>query len=373
MKIGIMTFWWSEDNYGQQLQCYALQKYLRDAGHDVYLIRYSYEIDLKTPLWKKILKAFNPIELYDYLFKKIQKSKDKKEKQYNPREFSKFRSKYINQSEKEYCSYTELKHNPPEADVYIVGSDQVWNVGPKKCANRAYLLDFGSSAIKRIAYAASFGKGYIDRTSIDLYSSLLKKFDYISVREKSGIDICKRCGIENVEWVPDPTMLIDIDIYRSLYKNEKIRMPNKPYCLLYYLGVDCGFSIQSVYDWSDRMNLEVVYVTGNMQHDKFEKHYATITEWIYLVEHAEYVITNSYHCSVFSLLFNKNFGVAPLKGKYAGLNNRLETLFKQFGIEQRFIVDDIGCILLKKHIQWDKVNDLFKQMRYSCRLKEVLQ
>jgi hypothetical protein len=337
MKIGIMTFWWSQDNYGQILQCYALQKYLRDAGHDAYLIRYEPRNDhVKTPIWRKI-KAFNPVKLYKFFLKKRKKFITMYEHKNNPREFEKFRAINIKQSERTYYSYNELVENPPEADMYIVGSDQVWNtsISINKAINviKAYLLDFGSISIKRVAYAASFGKEQFDNTSIKIFAPLLKKFDYISVREKSGLDICKQCGIEYAEWVSDPTMMLNIDIYRNLYKNEMIRKSAKPYCLLYLLGNDYIFPIQTIYDWAKEKNIEVIYVTGNSRRDKSEKMYATIPEWIYLLEYAEYVISNSYHCSIFSLLFKKYFGV--ILRRNIGMNTRFDSLFELFHMEKR--------------------------------------
>jgi hypothetical protein len=378
MKIGIMTFWWSRDNYGQILQCYALQKYLRDAGHDAYLIRYDPRNDYtytKTPFLRKVLKAFNPIKLYNFLsYKKREFYKNTYEKQKNSqRNFEGFRIEFIKQSEKTYYSYDELVKNPPVADVYIVGSDQVWNTfGMNKAINviRAYLLDFGDQSIKRIAYAVSFGKEVLDNDSITIFAKLLPNFDYISVREKSGVDICKKCGSNNVEWVLDPTMLLEADKYHVLYKDEDIKKPKKPYCLLYFLNWESNLTIQTVYNWAKRENLDVIYVSGNGESDKYKKIYPTIPEWIYLIEHAEYVITNSYHCSVFSLLFNKQFCILPLIGEYVGMNSRFDSLFELFQIESRFINSDLS--ILNKEIAWQSVSIVFQNLRSNCKLLNIL-
>jgi polysaccharide pyruvyl transferase WcaK-like protein len=376
MKIGIMTFWWSEDNYGQILQCYALQKYLRNAGHDAYLIRYDPRNDyIKNPLWRRIIKAFNPVKLYKFILSKKRKKDDLREKLNNPRGFGDFRNKHIKQSEKIYYSYKELAENPPEADIYITGSDQVWNtfdIPINKAINKikAYLLDFGNPSIKRIAYAASFGKETLDDDAIQVFAPLLKKFDYISVREKTGLDICKQCGIDNVEWVSDPTMLLDADVYRFIYKNEPVRKHDNSYCFLYFLGNESDFSLRSIYDWAKRRNLEVIYVTGNSKHDKFDKMYMTIPEWIYLLEHSEYVITNSYHCSLFALLFGNKYCVIPLKGSDKGMNSRFNSLFELFRIEKRFIDPDFS--VLDSDINWQSVSINIQNARNSCKLLDVI-
>ncbi|GHU95797.1 hypothetical protein FACS189479_09460 [Spirochaetia bacterium] len=378
MKIGIMTLWWSDDNYGQLLQCYALQKYLRDAGHNAYLIRYKPKNDyIETPLWKKLLKACNPIKLYHFIGCKINKlAVYKKVMELNKqRNFDEFRNKYISQSEIVYDSYQELVVNPPEADIYIVGSDQVWNffwAAPSqvRALVNAYLLNFGSENIKRISYAASFGVGKIKKKYIDDIAPLLRKFQYISVRENSGISIINKCGINNAEIVPDPTMLLDKDIYRSLYGRESIEKYKKPYCLLYMLSNRTKFSIQDVYIWANSKNIDIRYVSANMQFDAYDKIYPTIPQWLGLVDNAQYVITNSYHCSVFSLLFQKKFAVVPMVGEDERMNDRFYTLFNIFDLKERFINNDFS--VLDKETDWLAVSKVFERMRFACQLKNII-
>jgi hypothetical protein len=353
-----------------------LQKYLRDAGHDAYLIRYDPRTDyVKTPLWKKAVKGLNPVKLYNYILYKRKKSIDKKEKTEYSRKFQEFRHAYLKQSEKIYYSYHELVQNSPEADMYIVGSDQVWNfyespLGQIKSKLNAYFLNFGKQETKRIAYAASFGKEYLNNDFIQEISPLLKNFDHVSVREKTGAAICRQCGVENAEWVPDPTMLLDGEQYRSLYDNTLINH-DKPYCLLYILGNKYDFSIQNIYDWAEKKALNIVYITGNSQHDTYKKTYATIQEWLWLIDHAEYVITNSYHCSVFSLLFRKRFWVIALTDKDNGMNSRFESLWELFGIQKRFL--DIDFSVLDTDINWRSVSLAFEKIHTTGKLLDVIQ
>jgi hypothetical protein len=367
MKIGIITFWWSADNYGQILQCYALQKYLRDAGHDAYLIRYDPRNDyVKTSFWKKVLKAFNPIKLFNYVRYKVRKLV------IYVRKFDSFRKQHIRQSEKIYYSYQELMEDPPEADVYIVGSDQVWNPDFIAWENtneqvKAYFLDFGDAEKKRIAYATSFGKEQVAGDYIREITPLLKKFDYVSVREKSGLDICRQCGVD-AEWVPDPTMLLNVDDYRALYTQESVKMINKPYCLLYMLDMHCNFSIELIHTWAKSKKISIIYVTANGRYDKHKKLYATIPEWLYLIDHAEYVITNSFHGSVFSLLFQKRFGILSLTGKHNEMNTRFYALFELLGIKERFINHLAKMDVLDEDIDWEKVADVLRSVILSCKI-----
>lgn len=352
MKIGILTFWWSNDNYGQLMQCYALQKYLRDAGHDAYLIRYDSRVDYKkTPLPLKLLKALNPVKLFKYFNYKIHSKKISEEQAQNPRFFDDFRNIYITCSEKVYYSYKELQDNPPEADAYIVGSDQVWNYNLySKNAINGYFLNFGSKKTLRLSYAASWGIASIDEKYKETLTQLLSRFDYIGVREESGIELCKDCGYENAEWVPDPTMLLQADTYRSIYKESEIRQVNKPFLLLYMLGNTNDFEIQKAYDFAEQKGLDVVYVSGNDILDTLPKYFATIPEWLYLIDNAEYIITNSFHCCVFSTLFNKKYGVIKLTGNWSGANKRLESLFERFKIEPRYISNEDLSSLEKDYV-----------------------
>lgn len=356
MKIGIMTFWWSEDNYGQLLQCYALQKYLQDLGHDAYLIRYNWENDIKkNTFFQKVGKVFNPIILSNYIKNRLHRILIKSEQQKNNRKFSEFRNTYIKQSELFYFSYEELLRNSPEADVYIVGSDQVWNNWNCKFERykkplHAYFLDFGNTDVKRFSYAASWGRNSLSQEYINEITPLLQKFDYVSVREKSGIELCKQCGNLTAEWVCDPTLLLTDDKYKELYKNEKIRKPSKKYLLLYMLNNECDFDIETVYKFALDKALEVVYVTGNGVVDKKQKYFVTIPEWLYLVEHAQYVITNSFHCGVFSTIFHKQFGIIPLTGKNEGMNSRFDSLFSVRNIDNRYLKTQDFSVLDKEYI-----------------------
>lgn len=356
MRIGILTFWWSQDNYGQLLQCYALQKFLRDAGHDAFLIRYDPKDDyVKRSLFVRCMKALNPVLLYRYVSYKIDARKFQKETRLHDRHFDDFRSKYIVQSEKVYDSYEQLKENPPKADCYVVGSDQVWNfsfyrnVAQCKDIIHAYFLDFGNEKTRRVSYAASWSCVNLHSDIVDEIRPLLARFDYVSVREKFGIELCKICGYERTEVVPDPSLLLGTDAYRALYRENSMLKCERPFLLLYMLNNKCDFDIRRVYDFAKSKNLEVVYVTGNSLVDKYKKIFATIPEWLSLVDNAEYVITNSFHCGVFSMIFRKQFGIVALSGKDEGMNTRFEALFEIIGTGDRFVTDKDFSALYREY------------------------
>lgn len=178
---------------------------------------------------------------------------------------------------------------------------------------------------------------------------LLKNFDFISVREKNGINLCKQIGRNDAKWVCDPTLLLNAEIYRTIYKEEKIQTPSKPYILFYYLENGGRFDKKTVWNFAQKNNLDVQYVTGNACIDNFKKNFATVSEWLCLVDNAEYVITNSFHCCVFSVLFEKKFAAIKLNGLNSGMNSRLESLFEMTGCGERYITDTDFKILDKSY------------------------
>lgn len=334
MKIGVLTFWWSYDNYGQLLQCYALQKYLRDLGHEVFLIRYDFFSDVGSSCVIRCIKR----NINRFIKKKIN----------DEREFDLFRSERLNYSKKIYRSFRELQRNPPEADIYIVGSDQVWScimspLNNYKNITKTYFLDFGKNNVKRISYAASWGTTKIRKEYIDFITPLLEKFDSVSVREETGIELCRECGCYSAVLVPDPTFLISKNEYlEDLCITDSTE--KEKYVFLYLLNNEFDFNIETIFEWAVSKGLKVKYVTGNGMKDNYEKDNCTISNWISYINNAEYVITNSFHCSVFSIIMNKKFGVVPLSGSHLGMNSRICSLFELCNIENRFLTNSFNVL-----------------------------
>ncbi len=329
MKIGIMTCWQPDDNYGTQMQCFALQHYLRLRGHDAYLIQYLRANDVRHCLTLgKIIKLFNIVKVIRKLHSIFMQKKMRQETFEHNRFSPEFRKRYLNISEL-YNNYEELKNNPPKADLYIVGSDQVWNNLPVQIGQiNSFFLNFGDSKIKRISYAASFGfdkksmpKKY-EKTAVPL----LRKFDGISIREQSGLAILNEWGVDKSVMVSDPTLLLDAEHYRNVYNENTFPRQQKKYVLVYNLSAKSAIDFVCIKSWAEKKGLGFVYVPGHGQIDKFEKCYATVPEWLYLIDNAEFVFTNSFHCGIFSSLFHKQFAVFKLDDNYNSTNSRLDTI-----------------------------------------------
>ena len=364
MKIGIVTYWKSTNNYGEQLQNYALQAYLKDLGHEPFLIRYDYENDrIRRSLPKRLVRAINPKRLVRYFVSNRNNRKIIEDRSDHPRGFESFREEYLSMS-REYSTFEELRNDPPEADMYICGSDQVWNSfsgGLFEMRNRlgVFFLNFGKDNVKRVSYAASWGRVSIPEEEKSFIQPLMAKFDAVSVREKSGIDICCRLGRTDAQLALDPVLLHSADKYRQLFAlNEKHSSEDK-YVFFYYMDNDGDYNRQAVFDWAASHNLKVIYVTDDW-HDLYERSFPSVIEWLELIDNAEYVVTNSFHCSVFSIIFEKRFGVIKRFGVYTGMNTRMDSLFELCEMTPRYI-DDVGFDVLNRppeRMESDKLNSV---------------
>ena len=335
MRIGIITYWSSSDNYGQQLQCFALQKYLKGLGHDAYLIKYM-PIS-SVPLWRRIVRSIK----YRLLVSSEQKENDKKNAEISStnellnakRNFVGFRNNYIDSTDIVYHSIHELRANPPKADVYICGSDQVWNNRLEDENTAGWFLDFGSPKTRRLSYAASIGRE-IDSKEYESFSTYLKRFDAISVREQKANDLCHHLGFEKSIVAIDPTLLLKSSDYNVLNNGIKKEGSSKPYAFVYLLNIR---NSDEVY-WDEfhkmiqenDLSVRVVASSGYLPAQDFLPGYqneqATIPEWLSLIKHSEFVITTSFHGVVFCLLNHKPFYAVLLNNEFSKGNDRIISL-----------------------------------------------
>ncbi len=365
MKIGIVTYWKSSCNYGEQLQNYALQEYLKKIGHDAFLIRYDYDNDRisRTP-YKKIMKLLDPSQTTSYLKSVIYGKRLVRDGKIHPRRFQEFRERYLSMS-RLYTSLGDLQNDPPEADMYITGSDQVWNTfegGLAEMRNRlrVFFLDFGRKDVLRVSYAASWGRSELPEEEKSLIIPLLSAFNAVSVREKNGIDICRELGRKDATLALDPVLLHDAGTYRKLFTEAKNNGSERKYLFFYYMNNDGPYNRKSVFDWAEVHGLDVVYVTDDWR-DDYKRSFPDVGQWLELIDGAECVLTNSYHCSLFCLIFGKRFGVIRRFGKYSGMNTRMDSVFEVFGIEPRY-VNDKDFDVLNRQVDRTNKEGLYSMM-----------
>ncbi len=362
MKIGVLTLP-LHNNFGGNLQAYALQKVLRDLGHNAVLIdksRYvslgpwyiKYPIYIKNALLKYIMRQ-KVVVRPDIEINKIHKT--------IAQHTEPFIDKYIKRIYTR--DFSNIKRD--NFDAIIVGSDQVWR--PRYFGQRienAY-LDFAKEwDVKRIAYAASFGTEeweYNDEQTANC-TTLLKKFNAVSVRESSAVKLCKgKFGVE-AQHVLDPTLLLNKEDYIKLF--ERTKTPQSEGNLFCYI-LDKGKETSSIIDGISKDKvLSPFYV--NSRHEEpnaplEERIQQPVEKWLRAFHDAEFVITDSFHACVFSIIFNKPFIVYGNKERGMA---RLESLLKLFGLEDRLVSSTLEVNkVLQVPIDWERVNYIHKQKK----------
>ncbi|HIF9192362.1 TPA: polysaccharide pyruvyl transferase family protein [Photobacterium damselae] len=361
-KIGIFTQP-LHHNYGGSLQAFALQHYLKSKGHDVLTI--DFKSDKKPRFFGAKVIALNLIKKY------IKKEEIKAIFPLSEKEINKicihtdrFKDKNIALT-KRIKNISDLKRlDEYKFDTYIVGSDQVWRPIYSPGIS-AFFLEFlgDNKKIKRISYAASFGTEHCNEYSneqISKFKKLLNKFDAISVREDSGVRLCAEYFGVNAEHVIDPTLLLDKIDYIKLVDKDKVPL-SKGTLMSYVLdrNPEKNNIINKVVDITSLKEFSVMPDDDGV--------YPPVTEWLKGFIDAEYVITDSFHGMVFSIIFNKQFIVVANKDR--GLS-RFTSLLRKLKIEDRLIenYNDITQELINNKINFNEVNELLfeeKQKAYA--------
>lgn len=360
MKIAIISFWTSNNNYGQLLQGYALQKYLSSLGHEAYHIRYKVKNNKSFLFYIKMIVRYvlNP---KSYIKEYQRRRNDKK------RNFLLFRKKYMSFSDKVYIGIKTIRRNPPKADIYITGSDQVWAQLINREDNKAFFLDFTTPDKVRVAYAVSFAMHEYPQDLKNDLNILLSKFSKIGVRELEGLKICNDINI-NAELVPDPTLLLEKKEYNKLAKTI-VKYSN--YAFIYSLNIN---EPEDIY-WSELKtslmnkfkqivvcNADGISKANEIFGKTVEYLYATPEEWLGTIQNSSLVITPSFHGIIFSIIFNKPFIFFPIKRK--SLNGRIISILSELDLLDR-ICTDSGKIdsILNSSINWNEVNSKVANIR----------
>lgn len=367
MKIGILTQPLA-NNYGGLLQNFALQQVLKRMGHDPLTIDWNASDSLKEKLWRKkqgILFKFGVKGVERPLF-----YPSMADDRIISRNTDYFINKYIERTKtiKSESGFNkaakELKCN-----AFIVGSDQVWRPGYNGFP-KAMFLDFAEGMdVLRIAYAASFGTSKWEFTPemTQECSRLAKKFDLITVREKSGIDLCREhLGVEATH-VLDPTMLLNREDYEKIVLAED--EPKSEGMLFHYILDPSEEKRGLIERLAAEQCLQPFTIMPKCQKEnrtKWDvKHriedcvFPTVTSWLRGFMDAEMVFVDSFHGAVFSIIFNKPFWVIANSNRG---NARFESLLGMFGLEDRKIEPNRD-VSWEGSIDWVKVNSIREKER----------
>ncbi|WP_299169665.1 polysaccharide pyruvyl transferase family protein [uncultured Bacteroides sp.] len=329
MKIAILTLP-LHTNYGGILQCYALQTVLERMGHKVQV--------LTKPQYGRSYYLIYPMALFKRLFKRFVLGKKiaifKAPYQIVRQHTDRFIQKYIHQ----YLRRKWTAKIASRFDVIVVGSDQVWRPLYFRPIEEAFLSFLSDVNIKRVAYAASFGVDYCEYTEEqrEICSSLLKKFSAVSVRETSGIKLCQEYfGIQAVQML-DPTLLLSTDDYRRVIKNNKTH-PSQGNMLVYMLDwtKDKEDLVEHI---AKEKGLNPFWIDGDVDDENLplEKRVKMpVEQWLRSFDDADFVLTDSFHGCVFSIIFSKQF--LAMGNKERGLS-RFYSLLSLFSLQDRLIL-----------------------------------
>ena len=361
--IAIATFAYSNRNYGQILQAYALQKYLENCGYRVYIIDYtpnSLEYFLTSnKIRQKLIYILKNIPPFKFYFKLKKGKRISYDRQNNDRNFENFKRKYLHYSKYKYEQIKELRSNKPKADYYITGSDQVWS---RYTPNPyPYLLQFIDTPNK-LAYAASFGRPQLEDFEISVFKKELNKYKKIGVREESGVEICKNMNITNCQFTPDPTILLQSAEWKELMSPHHIFKTQKKKIFIYSCYLHRDELIEKF------INLEEFeIVIEDVLNDDKDIAMLSIEEWIKAINEADYVITNSFHATMFCLYMNTPFITYQYQGSGSKMNVRLTSILNQTNLMNHFVPlnTDLNAIfnILKDHIDWKSVNVKLDEIR----------
>lgn len=354
MKIGIITEL-SDDiiNYGNCLQAYALNYYvrsvMRDAQVETIKVRHSMSNTLRT---RKMPVYVIGIKLWNRIRRRIWEGGNFPEREGRRRAFVAFSSGNIPQY-KDTLTYEDFAGL--DYDIYIVGSDVVW-IQFRYSINRIKFLDFsGKKAFQRISYAASFGRDWIPEENKAAICDCLREFKAISVRERSSVQLLRSIGVEECICTLDPTLLLE----KAQWERLEVRpgeIADARYVFVYLLGedIDQYREVERLCREKDIKIVTIPYTSGRRNKSGHKLGDIQVWEcspqnWIWMVHHAEYVVTDSFHGLAFSTIFKRKF--VAVERKRSSLGNRVTEFLRMIGQEDKFV--QINRLDSWDGLEWD--------------------
>lgn len=363
MKIALITFSRTK-NYGGTLQAYALNKYLSTLGHDVYFIDYITErgniyspkvfVERATShsrVWG--MNCFTRFLWKTLYFKNIRNDYLK---------FFAFIEKECKFSDR-YFSNEDLIKNPPQAELFMVGSDQVWNsdYAPGKQLELPFYLPFTTG--NKMSYGSSFGNASLPDAQKNAVRALLQSFDALSVREETGKQILEELGLESTI-VSDPTLLFDGEFWSKKCTAQRL---GYPYILLYQVKFDVNV-YRTAKAFSEKLGYKLIILSMNREDKRKYGQSIVMTpsveEWISYIKNAKLVYTDSFHATVFSILLHTAFVVNSASRK--NMSSRISNLLRIVGLAELEMTDynvEDGLRKVSQKIEWDKVDSKAEEFR----------
>lgn len=338
-SIGMITFHFA-NNFGAVLQTFALYKVLTSMP--------NCEVEI-IPFRKKEYQYLqNPTSMEQRMLE----NKLKKLRGFLKRE--------CNLAEEDVSFLEQYK----KFDYYVAGSDQIWRIGANNVWSDYYFLSFAPEGSKCFSYASSIGMPVTSRRlKRELFEKFLPRFKCVSVREKEHVRFVSECAKQPCFWVLDPTLLLTKNDYDTLVADKK---KEAPFLFLFWLENDAntfrGIDFANLF--AKKYNLRIIHAFYDMP-DRFimnnggSMYYQGVEEFLWYIKHADFVITNSFHATVFSILYQKSFYTFTVKN----MNSRITTLLGELGLMDRLVNTFLPLTQVGWEIDYGTVNQKLEVLK----------
>lgn len=365
-KIGMLTFY-SEYNYGAMLQAYALQTKIKELGYSAEFIRFfdrKFKEEKPTNAICRVKKILKNLKSVEFSIKKYIINRHIGERKYSL--FDDFVERYISTSRNAYYSLEDLKKADNEYDAFVTGSDMVWSdIGQNL---DAYFLTFASEG-KRISYAPSLtGRENETVEQREQYKNWINRIDFLSCREKYGVNYISNITGRKAKQVVDPTLLIEKEVWKEKFHIEKRH--GQPYILCYMFRGIKKAMMKKIKYYAEENNLRIIFIPMSVQETLYDLKNGSDAsygpkEFVELFYNASYVVTNSFHGLLFSLIMNKPFSLIH-RGKgneWLKHEERMTNILSLLDIENCFVNESDFDMNLNWDIDYNIINSKISELR----------
>ncbi|MBQ6387275.1 MAG: polysaccharide pyruvyl transferase family protein [Ruminococcus sp.] len=341
-------------NYGSVLQAYATQKLLENKGFVCEIVDYISPFRAKKPLFLEYPPSLEGKKLKKFVYytAKIPSFVLKEHT------FGSFIKKNLRLTKQQYITNEDILKAPPQADIYISGSDQVWNSKYNHGVDKSYYLNYAPEGAKKYAFVSSFGKTALSQEEIDVVRPMLAEYQRISVREDSAVRLLSDMGLQS-ECLIDPTFQIERSHWEGLASR---RLEKENYLLLFLLYNEDNGATEFAGKIAKEKGLKLVKLSWELKKpngvDRLFTHRSP-GDFLSLFFHADFIVTNSFHGTAFSINLNRPFIFVPR----SEFNGRIESLLRLFHLENRRVSQENELAVVGQEMDYSAVNEILKKER----------
>lgn len=368
MKILTLTTYQGY-NYGASLQAYALQTYLKSRGHETEIIRFEPEYLMRYyAFWYVNPESGLNRNAVTRMLYRIMKWVHRRTTLKRKRVFDFFNHRILKETAQIWRSSEELTDCPPKADMYLCGSDQIWNILYEAGQDPAFYLEFVREG-KKASYAASFSFTDLPETHLRRIRDSLLKFDHVSVREYQGKELLDRMGVQGT-WVLDPVFLLPVSVWDALASSIgdgsivsyiSYSKLTERYLLIYDFEGNEQLKVFAQ-EYARQKGVKIYAITDRFPlpyADKNFKH-AGPADFVRLIKGCEAFMSNSFHGTAFSIIYHKP--VFVFKRQLHKVNSRMESLLTLFELKDCIVDDSTDhSQLMNRHFDWERTENIRRE------------